>query len=354
MSMDTSTATPLPAEGVADRVGDFDSVPVIDFGGMLKGDAASKAQVATALKEACTNVGFFYITNHGVPRSLVDEMFAENVRFFQLPLEEKKRLYVKNSPHLLGYVGLQDENLDPLAGGKGDFHEAFDFVPPDLEIDGKIVPGDFRQVGNLLPENLPGFQEVMTRYSIAMKRLSRQLFNAFALALDLPENYFEEMTNGAMTLIRILYYPHQPGPLDETRLGTGAHTDHECFTILFQDEIPALQVQNRHGTWIDAPRIPGTFIVNIGDQMARWTNGTFASTLHRVANMSGRARYSIPCFVGANADAVIEALPSCVSPENPAKFPPVVAGEYVSALIHHHFSDNPAQHSLKKGMVEAR
>jgi isopenicillin N synthase-like dioxygenase len=82
--------------------------------------------------------------------------------------------------------------------------------------------------------------------------------------------------------------------------------------------------------------------------MARWTNGAFASTFHRVANLSGRSRYSIPCFVGPNADALVEALPSCVGPGNPPKYPPVRAGEYVSSMIYHNLYNNSQQHPLKK------
>jgi len=127
----------------------------------------------------------------------------------------------------------------------------------------------------------------------------------------------------------------------------GAHTDHECFTILAQDSVPALQVRNRRGQWIDAPPIRGAFVVNIGDLMARWTNGAFASTFHRVYNASGRARYSIPTFVGANADTVIRVLPSCVSDENPPKYEPIVAGEYVTQLIYHNIHGHTAPHPAK-------
>jgi isopenicillin N synthase-like dioxygenase len=182
--------------------------------------------------------------------------------------------------------------------------------------------------------------------------LARRMFAAFALALNLPEDYFSGLASEPMALIRLLHYPTQPGPFNEETIGTGAHTDHECFTILCQDGIQALQVRNRRGDWIDAPPIRGTFVINIGDLMARWTNGIFASTFHRVSNLSGHARYSLPCFVGANADARIEALPSCVSSERPAKWPPVLAGEYVSSAIYHSFNDKTAVNPRKEQMKE--
>ena len=326
---------------------DFDAVPLIDFSGMLSGTAEGKARVAEQIREACTNVGFFYVVNHGVPLDLIAAMFAQAPRFFGLPLEKKMQWHVKNSSHFLGYVAMRDENANP-AVGKGDLHEAFDYVPDDVHLGDDFLAGDFRKAGNLWPDNLPGLQDVMIRYGVAMRLLARRLFAAFALALHLPEDHFVPLSRAPMTLIRLLHYPSVAGPFDETALGTGAHTDHECFTILCQDaDVQALQVRNRRGDWIDAPPIPGTFVVNIGDLMARWTNGIFASTYHRVANFSGKARHSLPCFIGADADAVIEALPSCVTQENPAKFPPVIAGEYVSSLIYHQFHDNQTPHPLK-------
>jgi isopenicillin N synthase-like dioxygenase len=260
------------------------------------------------------------------------------------------RWHVKRSAHFLGYIALRDENANPAAG-KGDMHEAFDFVPEDAHVDQGFLPGDFRRAGNLWPD-VPGFRELATRYGIEMRLLARRLFGAFALALDLPEDYFAELASAPMALIRLLHYPTQPGPFSEETIGTGAHTDHECFTILCQDRIQALQVRNRRGDWIDAPPLRGTFVINVGDLMARWTNGIFASTYHRVSNLSGSARYSLPCFVGANADARIEALPSCVSAERPAKYPPVVAGEYVSNAIYHSFNDKTQVNPVKEQMRE--
>jgi isopenicillin N synthase-like dioxygenase len=327
---------------------DFDHIPQIDLAGMHGDDPAAKARVAIALRRACTEVGFFYIVNHGVAEGLIAKVFSQGRRLFDCPLGKKMEIHVKKSPHQLGYVADGDENANPQVG-KADLHEAFDFAIEDMKVGSQFWAGDFRSVGNLWPDDLPGFRDTLSEYALAVKRLARLLFHAFALALELPEDYFDAISDTPMALVRVLYYPSQPGPFDETRMGNGAHTDHECFTILRQDDnIQALQVRNRSGVWIDAPPIPGTYVVNIGDLMARWTNGAFASTYHRVANLSGQPRYSIPCFVGPNADALIEALPSCISADNPPKYPPVRAGEYISTLIYHNFYNNQEQHPLKK------
>ena len=325
---------------------DFDTVPVIDFAGMLTGDPGAKAEVAAKLRNACSNVGFFYIKNHGVPLALIERTFAEAERFFRIPPEDKMASHVKKSSQLVGYVGMGEENADP-AVGKGDVHEGYDFIPEDVETPFGFMEGDFRKAGNQWPANLPGFREVMTEYSIAVRLLARGLFAAFALGLDLPEDYFLPMSDKPMALTRMMYYPSQSGPLDLANMGVGAHTDHECFTILAQDSVPGLQVRNRRGQWIEAPPIQGAFVVNIGDLMARWTNGAFASTFHRVFNATGRERYSIPTFVGPNADTVVRVLPSCAGEENPPKYEPVVAGEYISQLIYHNIHQHVAPHPAK-------
>jgi isopenicillin N synthase-like dioxygenase len=325
---------------------DFDSVPVIDFTGMLAADPGAKAEVAAKLRNACSDVGFFYIKNHGVPPALIERTFAEAERFFRIPAEDKMAIHVKKSSHLVGYVGMGEENADP-AVGKGDVHEGYDFIAEDVDTPFGFMEGDFRKAGNQWPANLPGFREVMTEYSIAVRGLARGLFAAFALGLDLPEDYFLPMADKPMALTRMMYYPSQSGPLDPANMGVGAHTDHECFTILAQGSVPGLQVRNRRGQWIEAPPIPGAFVVNIGDLMARWTNGAFASTFHRVFNATGRERYSIPTFVGPNADTVVSVLPCCAGDENPPKYEPVVAGEYISQLIYHNIHQHAAPHPAK-------
>jgi isopenicillin N synthase-like dioxygenase len=305
----------------------FEEIPIIDFAPMLGSDTDAKHALAAELRHACTEIGFFYIRNHGIPQDLIDATFAECPRFFGLAAEDKMRIHVRHSVNNSGYTPLLEENTDPTA--KGDLHEAFDIAHelPESEPDRAEVA---RYYGaNQWPENLPGFRDVIETYYRAMHGLGARLFSAFALALDLPEDYFAPLTNRPTAVMRIVYYPSQSGVIDPRQIGIGAHSDYECFTILAQETVPALQVRNQQGRWIDAPPIRGTFVINIGDQMARWTNDIFASTLHRAVNTSGRARYSIPFFLGSNHDTLIEALPGCVSTDRPAKYPPVRAGDYV-------------------------
>lgn len=108
----------------------------------------------------------------------------------------------------------------------------------------------------------------------------------------------------------------------------GAHTDVECFTIVTQDNAGGLEVLSKQGRWIKAPPVPGSFVVNIADCFMRQTNDFFVSTIHRVINESGKERYSAPFFFGFDRKMVLDSIPTCVSEENPMKYPVITAGEY--------------------------
>lgn len=175
----------------------------------------------------------------------------------------------------------------------------------------------------------PGFREILSEYYGSLLTLSRQLIRLFAEVLNLPPAYFDPLVTRPGAMARLIHYPPQ-SPTDPTALGIGAHTDIECFTILSPGTIPALQILNpADGEWILAPPIAGTFVVNIGDMLARWTNDRFVSTVHRVWNVTGRERYSIPFFFGVNYDAVVQTLEACLERGEKEKYEPVVAGEYV-------------------------
>ncbi|MGH6931925.1 MAG: isopenicillin N synthase family dioxygenase [Dongiaceae bacterium] len=180
---------------------------------------------------------------------------------------------------------------------------------------------------NIWPRGLPGFREGVYAYHQSAVALGRVLFKAFARALGVTEDFFEDKTDKPMAQLRLIYYPPQDGRIRARRIGVGAHTDYECFTILLQTAA-GLQVRNTAGDWIEAPPIPGTLVINIGDMPMRWTNGEFASTLHRVVNVTGAARYSFPLFFGANYDVVARPLPTFSSSANPPKYPPTKCGPW--------------------------
>jgi isopenicillin N synthase-like dioxygenase len=307
-------------ERLASRQTAFSEIPIIDIAPLF--DGSDPQGVARQIGDVCEDVGFFYVKNHGVPADLVERMYSATRQFFDLPFETKQRLNVANSGETLrGYIPPYGENADP--NNTRDLKEAFDFGVH--QEDASLFFGP-----NLMPSasELPGFKETCEEYHSAMMALARRLVSAFALSLDLPADYVEGMQRNPITIQRLLHYPSQGGKVSQDEIGIGAHTDYGFLTVLSQDSVGGLQVRNGDGEWVSAPPVEGTFIINIGDLVQTMTNGRYASTVHRVINTSGVARYSIPFFIDLDFDAVVEPLPTCVSAENPAKDSSYTCGEY--------------------------
>lgn len=180
---------------------------------------------------------------------------------------------------------------------------------------------------NVWPDH-PSFKSTVSDYYAEILTLARRMIKLFAEVLLLPPDFFDSLVSTPGAMGRMIHYPPQTAS-DPNALGIGAHTDIECFTILRQGTVPALQILNVNGEWIQAPPIPNTFVVNIGDMLARWTNDRFISTVHRVWNITGQERYSIPFFFGVNYDATIKTLDSCLDDGQESKYEPVLAGDYV-------------------------
>ena len=312
----------------------FESIPVVDFEPFLKGDLAARRQVAATIGRACREVGFFYVKNHGVPAELIERTRAEMKRFFDQPMDAKLRISVKRSKNHRGYFGWGEENLDPAKQKiAGDLKEGVnigrDLGPEDPD----VMAGTPLHGPNQWPDGLPGWREQMSRHYTVMQALGARILAAFALALELPETYFDPMIRKPMTTLRLLHYPPQQGQITEAQLGCGAHTDFGCFTMLWQDEVGGLQVRNGAGEWVDATPMPGTFVLNVGDMMARWTNDRFASTFHRVINASGRERYSMPYFFDPDFRADVSCLPTCLAPGETPRYPPTTGGQHLLDMI---------------------
>jgi isopenicillin N synthase-like dioxygenase len=334
MASETAFASATLATGLAGRRIPFEAVPLIDLSAL----ATDPEDPATAdqLGAACRDVGFLYVRNHGVPQPLVDRAFGAARHFFAQPLDAKMAVHIARSPHHRGYFPLFEENTDPMltADLKEGFDLGLDLAPDDPDVRaGKPLHGP-----NIWPAGLPDFRETIDQYYAEMRGLAERLMRAFAVSLGIAPDFFADKIDKPLAQLRLLHYPPQQGFVEEKTLGCGAHTDYGCLTILAQDEVGGLQLQNSAGEWISAPPIPGTFVINIGDQLARWTNDTFAATYHRVINTSGRERYSVPFFFDPNFDALIECLPTCQNPDSPPKYGPILAGQHLLNRFNDTFS----------------
>ena len=300
------------------------NIPIIDIAPFL--DGSDKVGVADKIGQACRDIGFLYIRGHGISQQDIDAMHTQCVKFFDKPLDEKMAMHLSHSGQSLrGYTQLFGENTDP--NNTQDMKECVDIGPEPEDTSLGDIDLPFHGA-NLWPQNDDGFRNIVYAYHQKMVALAHQLIGAIALSLELDEDYFRPFMQNPITLQRILHYPPQSGHIKQDQLGCGAHTDYGFITILAQDDIGGLQVQNRNGEWITAPPIEGTFIVNIGDLIQRWTNDTYTATTHRVINTSGKERYSMPFFFDADYHAEIAPVPGTVSDTRPRQYKTVTCGEH--------------------------
>ncbi|MBB3001523.1 isopenicillin N synthase-like dioxygenase [Paraburkholderia tropica] len=316
-----------PAEApFAARIVPTATLPVIDIGGLLSAQADDRAQVGAALHAACADKGFFYIANHGVPVALVDAARREAEAFFALDESDKRRVDKALSPCNRGYEPLRGQVLE--AGTPPDLKEGF-YIGNELADDHPHVQARTFNCGpNQWPRHSPTFRPAMQAYFDALYALSKRLTRGLALALGLAEDHFDGFCDDAMATLRLLHYPPQPAGALPGQKGCGAHTDFGCLTLLWQDEHGGLQVEDGDA-WIHVPPLPGTFVVNLGDLIARWTNGRYRSTLHRVVNVSGRERYSMPFFFTGRPDYLVTCITA--APGEAAAWPPITVGDHLQA-----------------------
>lgn len=177
--------------------------------------------------------------------------------------------------------------------------------------------------------HIQGFREALIEFWQRRLQLARKLIRIFALALDLPEDYFDSMTTHPGADAVHIHYPgvNETEASDKVDAGIGSHTDIQCITLLWQDNSGGLQVLSLDGEWLDAKPIDGTFVINIGDFMQRLSNNRFRSTVHRVYNRQKTSRYAMPFFLGFNPEAVCSVVPTCVDEDHPALYEPISCGK---------------------------
>jgi isopenicillin N synthase-like dioxygenase len=313
------------------------TIPVIDLA------EQDPSKTARAIHIACRETGFFYVSHHGIAPSLIAAQFDWAKRFFDLPLGEKMELDMRHSATRAGY--------EPIGGQILDSQDAnAPAAPPDLKESfycGREPEAELCATApsqNPWPTTLPGFREQMLAYRKAVAQLGDRLLGLLALSLDLPPDWFEDAYRGALGTVRLIKYPPQPATASYNQIGAGAHTDWGGITLLAQDAACGLEVRNADGEWIEARPIVDTFIINLGDLTARWTNGLYNSTMHRVKNnRNPRDRYSVPFFYSPRADAVIEPISTCVGADHPRRFETCTASDHMAEMFRRSYGYMPKE-----------
>jgi isopenicillin N synthase-like dioxygenase len=275
------------------------TIPLLDMSLLDQGEAGA-AEFGAALRTATHELGFFYLVGHGIPDDVTARAFDEAARFFALPLEDKRRVQMLNSPHFRGYTRTGGE----LTQGRPDWREQIDIGAERERSDDPTAPAYMRLEGpNLWPAAQPALREVFADWTQRCTAVAWRLVRSWALALGSPADVLDDtFGDRPSTLIKLVRYPGR----EDRGQGVGAHKDPGVLTLLMiEPGKGGLQVE-RDGEWIDAPALPGAFVVNIGELLEFATDGYLKATVHRVvAPPPGSTRLSIPFFFNPALDSTV-------------------------------------------------
>jgi isopenicillin N synthase-like dioxygenase len=305
-------------------------IPIIDIGAIhTEPSEVAAPKIAEAIRAACRDTGFFYIANHGIPDDLVRGVFDANRDFHARPDEEKLPLKL-NAWHR-GY--------QPMASTRMLSSARFEPAPAPNQLESFIIRDEVPETDpgymarpflgpNQWPDDAP-FRNKVESYHAAARQLAIDLLPAFSVAVGEELDFFRQFFDPPASTLRMVHYPPSPVKRDADWLGIYPHTDYGFITVLAQDDVGGLEIMRVDGSWIEAPYVEGTFVVNIGDAMARWSNAVFNSSPHRVINKSTEQdRYSVALFFDPNHGSEIRCIDKFAREAGGAKFPPIRFADY--------------------------
>lgn len=314
--------------------GDFSEIPVLDVSPLFADDADAAAKVAQTLRGHLERIGFLYVAGHNVPDESVQGVRDAAKRFFALPDEQKLALRIDKN--FRGYLPMASSTIVTSSVAKVSKPNQSESMMIMHEVgadDPDALAGKPLQGPNQWPDDglVPGFRSTVEAYVGQMTILARKMVGAISTSLGMEANALDEYFDKPTTFLRLLHYPTQPE--EDGLFGSAPHTDYGFITLLAQDDVGGLEVKNKAGDWVSAPPVPGTFVMNVGDILARWSNDRFVSTPHRVINRSGRERYSQPFFFDPSMDHTVSALKSCVPEGTEPRYEPIVYRDYLMERI---------------------
>jgi len=306
----------------------FKKIPIIDIAPLVIPNNNSKLIKKTGdeIRDACKNVGFFYIKNHQIPQSHLDTLIPEIRKFFNLSIEEKMKIHISNSDIFRGYTPLGTE----LTNNQYDWHECVDFGLDLKPNDPEVISSKPLSGSNQWPENQHNFKKVLEKHWDFMIILGRMITQGLAISLGLSKNYFAPFITKSHSYMRISNYPRYGNTLKKNiGDGIGEHIDYGFLTILLQDSVGGLEIKTSNNEWFSAPIIPGTFLINIGHMIQRWTNDYYRATIHRVIPPKHATRCSLPFFFEPDFDTVVAPLEKFCSKGNLPQYKPIHFGNYL-------------------------
>ena len=313
----------------------------MNFSLFLHGTPAERLAAARSILHGFQTAGFVYLSAHPIPDSVISNVFSTSAAFFRRPLTEKEKLGWTTPRANRGYVAHGREKVSALLDKEE--VEKLKAQVPDLKESFEIG----REGEEGLPNNWPSgdaaaeeFKNVMIAFHDQCKELHVEVMRAIAVGMSLDEGYFDGFTDVGDNTLRLLHYPEVSKEVfrkNKLQVRAGEHTDYGSVTLLFQDNRGGLQVKSPNGTFVDATPIPGTVVVNAGDLLARWSNDTIRSTMHRVVEPPSKvdgdvypARYSVAYFCNPNFKSQIQAIEGTYGGEKgQKKYADINSGEYL-------------------------
>ena len=296
------------------------SIPVIDIAPLVSGEDCP--DTAAGLRRASQDPGFIYVRNHGIAHAVIHNARSSAHEFFLMPEAVKSEVSV--SAHHRGWLSAGGARMaDDVPA---DLKESFIWGYPD-DVQPNQQDHSLRGPNQWPDRHLPDFHHHAKLWFDAASQVARCLMRSFATSLGLDPAVFLTDSDKPLSRASYVYYPHQPASKSEQGFGVGPHTDFGVLTVLHQDEVGGLHIENADGEWVDAPPIEDTLIVNVGDLLARWTNGAFRSAPHRVVNPSDRDRLSLVLAYDPNPETRIDA--GEVFPGATDCAEPITCGDYL-------------------------
>jgi isopenicillin N synthase-like dioxygenase len=304
------------------------NIPVVDFSAYRAASPDRVPELATELAEVCQRFGFFYVENTGIPEDLLRTTERQVYDFFNLPEDQKNKIHISKSPYHRGYFPFSEENA--LGSEIKDQKEGFDMALELPVDDPDVVAGKPFHGPNTWPDSPPEFRPSLRALFDEFRGVCAGLSSLFAVALGEAPDFFVDKTDKPMCQMRVVKYPPQENPRTAEAIGCGAHTDYGIVSMIWQMDVPGLEIQTSGGEWIEAPRIPGTFVCPIGDMTQRWTNDHWKATVHQVISNTTESRHATAFFFDPNYDSVVEPLPKFVTADRPARYEPTTMGAHVT------------------------
>jgi isopenicillin N synthase-like dioxygenase len=306
------------------------AIPVVDLADFLSGDPKKKSAFVQSIGKAYEEVGFVSVKNHGIPDTLISDLYKYVQQFFSLPLELKKKYERSELAGQRGYTSFGKEHAK--GSDAPDLKEFFQFGQTVDDND----PIKSEYPANVVVAEVSSFTPVFFKAYRAFEKSGRALLQAIALYLGLQENYFDSQIHNGNSILRAIHYP----PITQepkSAIRAEQHEDINLITLLVGASADGLQILTKQNEWVGVTSLPEQIVVNVGDMLQRLTNNKLKSTTHRVVNPPREkwhtSRFSIPFFLHPKSSMSLACLDDCIDQNHPKEYPDATAGEYLDERL---------------------